>query len=164
MRLLFQMLLVFPVCCLKCRYCVQTVASNVTTVARLSLQSYCRFQTGASDVGLVLRLLPQLLLRFPELSPHALLLLFPRLPIPDAAIHGRSPLMLLLCVGQVEGMSSAELQQELLARGANIQGLTKIELQDMLWAALQSEAGLLPPQDQEPGVSCPLTMMLYTVP
>ena len=55
---------------------------------------------------------------------------------------------------QVEGMSSAELQQELLARGADIQDLTKIELQDRLWAALQAEAGLLPLQDQEPGVSC----------
>ena len=51
-------------------------------------------------------------------------------------------------------MSSAELQQELLARGADIQDLTKIELQDRLWAALQAEAGLLPPQDQQPGVSC----------
>ena len=58
-----------------------------------------------------------------------------------------------LCLwAQVEGMSSAELQQELLARGVDIQDLTKIELQDRLWAALQAEAGLLPPEDQQPGV------------
>ena len=49
-------------------------------------------------------------------------------------------------------MSAAELQQELLARGQSIQGLTKLELQDLLWHAVQAEAGLLPPQDQGQGV------------
>ena len=44
-------------------------------------------------------------------------------------------------------MSTAELQQQLQVRSVDIQGLTKFELQDVLWSCIQVEAGMLPPED-----------------
>ena len=44
-------------------------------------------------------------------------------------------------------MSTADLQQQLQARNLITQGLTKFDLQDTLWATLQAEAGLLPPEE-----------------
>ena len=54
---------------------------------------------------------------------------------------------------QVENMSTTELQQQLLARGVDYQGLNKFQLQDSLWRYIQVEAGLLPAEDT--GVSIP---------
>ena len=44
-------------------------------------------------------------------------------------------------------MSTAELQQQLQARNVDFQGLTKFELQDVLWRYIQVEAGMLPSED-----------------
>ncbi|KAL3156643.1 hypothetical protein ABBQ38_000926 [Trebouxia sp. C0009 RCD-2024] len=48
---------------------------------------------------------------------------------------------------QVENMSTTELQQQLLERGVDYQGLNKFQLQDNLWRYIQVEAGLLPAED-----------------
>ena len=50
---------------------------------------------------------------------------------------------------QVENMSTAELQQQLQARGVNYQGLNKYQLEDTLWRYIQVEAGLLPAEDTD---------------
>ena len=57
---------------------------------------------------------------------------------------------------QVENMSTAELQQQLQARGVDYEGLSKFQLQDSLWKYIQVEAGLLPAEDT--GVSHPLVL------
>lgn len=44
-------------------------------------------------------------------------------------------------------MSTTELQQQLLERGVDYQGLNKFQLQDNLWRYIQVEAGLLPAED-----------------
>lgn len=49
-------------------------------------------------------------------------------------------------------MTTAELQQQLLARGIIHQGLNKFQLQDNLWRCIQIEAGLLPAEETGVGL------------